>query len=67
MTTAHPIETAPKDRKILAFMWGEWRIAKWESHPSRPYWDVAGWRIKSCREHQPKWWAELPAPPPEDK
>lgn len=47
-----PIETAPKDRPILVWMWDGWAVAKWNAESPRPYWE---------------WWADLPAPPSEDK
>lgn len=63
-----PIETAPKDRPILAFMLGQWRIAKWKAnHRKRlaPFWTADDLRVTVSRAHQPKWWAELPPLPPE--
>jgi hypothetical protein len=65
----HPIDTAPKDRPILAFMLGRWRIARWE--PNRPhknpipFWSADDLRMTVSRAHQPKWWADLPPSPPE--
>jgi hypothetical protein len=64
-----PIDTAPKDRPILAFMLGRWRIARWT--PNRPhkrpipFWSADDLRVTVSRAHQPKWWAELPPSPPE--
>lgn len=64
-----PIDVAPKDRPILAFMLGRWRIARWNSsHPPKrpiPFWSADDLRVTVSREHQPKWWAELPPPPPD--
>jgi hypothetical protein len=64
-----PIDTAPKDRPILAFMLGRWRIARWKpNHPQirpAPFWSADDLRVTVSRAHQPKWWAELPASPPE--
>jgi hypothetical protein len=64
-----PIDTAPKDRPILAFMLGQWRIARWKrNHPHKrpiPFWSADDLRVTVSRAHQPKWWAELPASPPE--
>jgi hypothetical protein len=64
-----PIDTAPKDRPILAFMLGRWRTARWKSnHPHKrpvPFWSADDLRVTVSREHQPKWWAELPPSPPE--
>jgi hypothetical protein len=65
----HPIDTAPKDRPILAFMLGRWRIARWKpNHPhKRPvqFWSADDLRVTVSRAHQPKWWAELPPSPTE--
>ena len=64
-----PIDTAPKDRPILAFMLGRWRIARWEpNHPHKrpiPFWSAGDLRVTVSRAHQPKWWADLPPSPPE--
>lgn len=64
-----PIDTAPKDRPILAFMLGRWRIAQWKpNHPHKgpiPFWSADDLRVTVSRAHQPKWWAELPPSPPE--
>ncbi len=64
-----PIDTAPKDRPILAFMLGRWRIARWKpDHPHKrpvPFWSADDLRVTVSRAHQPKWWAELPPSPPD--
>jgi hypothetical protein len=64
-----PIDTAPKDRPILAFMLGRWRTARWKpNHPHKrplPFWSADDLRVTVSRAHQPKWWAELPPSPPE--
>jgi hypothetical protein len=64
-----PIDTAPKDRPILAFMLGRWRIAQWRlNHPHKrpiPFWSANDLRVTVSRANQPKWWAELPPSPPE--
>jgi hypothetical protein len=64
-----PIDTAPKDRPILAFMLGRWRIAQWKpNQPHKrpiPFWSADDLRVTVSRAHQPKWWAELPPSPPE--
>jgi hypothetical protein len=64
-----PVDTAPKDRPILAFMLGRWRIARWKpNHPHKrpiPFWSADDLRVTVSRAHQPKWWAELPPSPPE--
>jgi hypothetical protein len=64
-----PIDTAPKDRPILAFMLGRWRIARWKpDQPHKkpiPFWSADDLRVTVSRAHQPKWWADLPPPPPE--
>jgi hypothetical protein len=63
------IDTAPKDRPILAFMLGRWRIVRWK--PNRPhkrpipFWSADDLRVTVSRAHQPKWWAELPPSPTE--
>jgi hypothetical protein len=63
------IDTAPKDRPILAFMLGRWRIAQWKpNHPRKrpvPFWSADDLRVTISRAHQPKWWTELPPSPPE--
>jgi hypothetical protein len=63
------IDTAPNDRPILAFMLGRWRIAQWKlNHPIKrpiPFWSANDLRVNVSRANQPKWWAELPASPPE--
>jgi hypothetical protein len=64
-----PIDTAPKDRPILAFMLGRWRITRWKpNHPHKrpiPFWSADDLRVTVSRAHQPKWWAEFPPSPPE--
>jgi hypothetical protein len=63
-----PIDTAPKDQPILAFMLGRWRIARWKpDHRKRlaPFWSADDLRVAESREHQPEWWVELPPSPPE--
>jgi len=64
-----PIDSAPKDRPILAFMLGRWRIARWKpNHPHKrpiPFWSADDLRVTVSRAHQPKWWAEFPPSPPE--
>jgi hypothetical protein len=64
-----PIDTAPKDTAILAFMLGRWRIARWKpDHPHKrpmPFWSADDLRVTVSRAHQPKWWVELPPAPPE--
>jgi hypothetical protein len=62
-----PIDTAPRDRPILAFMLGGWRIVRWKpNHPRKqpiPFWSADDLRVTVSRAHQPKWWVELPPPP----
>ena len=64
---AQPIATAPMDRDILAFMWGRWRVARWDNQPyakkPRPYWRAEGLSTSESRYYQPQWWAELPPVP----
>jgi hypothetical protein len=63
-----PIDTAPKDRPILAFMLGQWRIARWKPNQRKrpaPFWSADDLRVTVSCEHQPRWWAELPPSPPE--
>jgi hypothetical protein len=64
-----PIDTAPKDEPILAFMLGRWRIARWKPDQPRkkpmPFWSADDLRVTVSRAHQPIWWAELPPSPPE--
>jgi len=66
---AQSIDTAPQDRPVLAFMMGRWRIARWNSnHPHKrpvPFWSADDLRVTVSRAHQPQWWVELPAAPPE--
>ena len=68
MTDYWPIETAPKDREILAW-WpiyeGEWAITLWDednfSKKPRPHWGsyrLAGWGKQAQRDHQPTHWRE---------
>jgi hypothetical protein len=63
------IDTAPKDRPILAFMLGRWRIARWKpDQPHKkpiPFWSADDLRVTVSRAHQPQWWADLPPSPPE--
>jgi hypothetical protein len=65
----HPIDTAPKDRPILAFMLGRWRIARWKPNlPHKrpiPFWSADDLRVTVSRAQQPTWWAEFPPSPPE--
>lgn len=67
--TFQPIDTAPKDRPILAFMLGRWRIARWKpDQPHKkpiPFWSADDLRVTVSRAHQPRWWADLPPSPPE--
>jgi hypothetical protein len=62
-----PIDIAPRDRPILAFMLGGWRIVRWKpNHPRKqpiPFWSADDLRVTVSRAHQPKWWVELPPPP----
>lgn len=64
-----PIDTAPTDRPILAFMLGRWRIAQWKANlPQKrplPFWSADDLRVAVSRAHQPEWWAELPPSPPD--
>jgi hypothetical protein len=64
-----PIDTAPKDRPILAYMLGRWRIAQWRlNHPHKrpiPFWSANDLRVTVSRANQPEWWTELPPSPPE--
>jgi hypothetical protein len=63
-----PIDTAPKDGPVLAFMLGRWRVERWKTdHPHKrpiPFWSADDLRVTASRTHQPKWWAELPSSPP---
>jgi hypothetical protein len=62
------IDSAPKDRPILAFMLGQWRVARWKPKNRKqpaPFWSADDLRVTDSREHQPKWWADLPSSPPE--
>ena len=61
----YPIDTAPKDRRILLFARGEWHVGKWNddkfNRKPRPFWDYSLiWRATGCREQPPIAWAELP-------
>jgi len=62
------IDTAPRDRPILAYMVGRWRVARWDAaHPHKkpvPFWAADDLRVTVSRSHQPKWWVELPTAPP---
>ena len=66
----HPMDTAPKDRKVLLFARGEWYVGKWDpdkyAKKPRPFWDYSHiWRPTGCREKPPIAWAELPPKIPE--
>lgn len=66
-----PIETAPKDEKILLARAGQWvDIGEWEddrhAKKPRPYWTAnrEWWAGKmAMREQQPTHWMPLPPPP----
>jgi hypothetical protein len=66
---AQPITTAPMDRNILAFMWGAWRVARWDndvfSKRPRPFWRADGLSRSDSRFYAPQWWTELPPAPEE--
>lgn len=77
MINWQPIETAPKDRRILlyfpdlfsepAIYGGNWYDDAYNYKNPRPYWtaDCARWAGKTClRAHPPTHWAELT--PPQD-
>lgn len=69
-----PIETAPKERRILLYFpglfsdvevyCGKWYADEYSKHP-RPYWtaDCERWAGKMrLREHPPTHWAEITLP-----
>lgn len=63
-----PIETAPKgDNYIRVWSWGRERHAQWNddrySKRPRPFWDMDGMSVSSCRSHQPKFWMPTAAAP----
>lgn len=72
----HPIETAPKDRRILlgfseelfigiSSVFGKWESDQYATYP-KPYWRHDLTRlcgIKVCRNHPPTHWMELPEKP----
>ena len=68
MSEWQPIETAPKDRRILlsidcsvGFCGGNWDEDKYRKKP-RPYWraDVENWMgILWMRDHQPTHWMDI--------
>lgn len=68
-----PIETAPKDRRILVWsptFYGRAVGAKWEpdtySNRPRPWWQLDDYRLCGvimCREKPPTHWMPLPEPP----
>jgi len=66
-----PISEASKDRRILAFMWNQWRVAEWDTdsfnNRPRPFWRASDLQVTSSRTYQPEWWVDLPAPPSEGK
>jgi hypothetical protein len=70
MNEAQPIETAPRDRRILVFRphfgWvgGKWNDDRFARRP-RPFWDLdASYiTITSMRESPPTHWTELPPEP----
>lgn len=65
----HSIDTAPTDRPILVFMMGRWRVARWNTNQPHkrpvPFWSADDLRVTVSRAHQPRWWAHLPAAPPD--
>ena len=66
-----PIEAAPKwPGRLLAIMNGRHEIATWdknlEAKRPRPFWNARNLMGTSwSRQHQPKWWQPLSAPPQE--
>lgn len=61
---AKPIESAPKDRKIM--LWCPkrgWRAGMWEDQPfhkqSNPYWTTWAYGKWQDRGDQPTYWAEI--------
>ena len=70
-----PIETAPKDRRVLLYypvspygehfvVFGRWADERYASCP-RPHWshDMSHlWGARASRAHQPTHWAEVPLP-----
>lgn len=66
-----PIETAPKDRRILLFWEGEWIIGRWHEPRYRPapepYWRLDAVPDGDSRVYPPTAWCELPPMPQEKK
>lgn len=63
-----PIESAPKDQKILVWARGYHWVAGWDddryAKKPRPFWDYSNlWGKTGCRETPPTHWMPLPDPP----
>lgn len=71
MNDWQPIETAPKDLRLLLLtpryastrVWiGRWNKDQHSKMP-RPYWDIESWKTMTSRSGQPTHWMPLPEPP----
>lgn len=74
MSEWQPIETAPRDKRILLYRptapeWWMVMVGKYDSDedakPPRPYWEADRWTIAkaSQRKNAPTHWMTLPEPP----
>lgn len=65
MTNWHPIESAPRDRRLLVWSGQEIYAAHWAQHPltGDEAWIVAQWGDGEQALVKPTHWAPLPEPP----
>lgn len=73
MSEWQPIDSAPKDQRLLLFYPGQlggWICGHWDDDKyaknSRPYWRndrTIYMGVKMCRRHPPTHWMPLPPPP----
>ena len=63
-----PIDSAPQTGRIIVWMGGRAKIARWNDQKyhskPRPYWESEGHQgVLYDRESQPAWWMPLPEAP----
>lgn len=65
MTDWQPIDTAPKDKRLLVWSGQEIYAAHWAQHPvtGDEAWIVAQWGDGDQALVKPTYWAPLPEPP----
>ncbi len=68
MSDWQPIETAPKDGRLLLFVRGTTYVGGWDddryAKKPRPLWYYSDtWRRTGCRAIPPTHWMPLPEPP----